>query len=253
MRYEEYAPSPDLKQWLTCHWVFAVPPDALPVRHVAPPQGTFSLVFSLRLRAVILVGPAVDAFSRELLPGDEFLGVRLEPGVTLPLLGLDARRFRSVVTPLALCLPTLAARLNGPLAAAPSPDAARAIFESAIRALTPQPPDLPILQAARSLIDSGGTVPIRQLASQAGLSERQFRRRFQTAVALSPKEFARVRRVLSAVVQMLSEPEDGLAAVAADSGYADQSHLTREIVTVFGGPPTSVAARLRKIDHRNVW
>ncbi len=140
-----------------------------------------------------------------------------------------------------------------PASTAPSPEADRAIFESAIRALTPHPPDLPIIQAARSLIHSGGTLPVRSLASAADLSERQFRRRFQTATGLSPKEFARVRRVLAAVVQMLAEPEDGLASVAADSGYADQSHLTREVVTVFGGPPTSVTARLRKIDHRNVW
>lgn len=242
VRYEEYAPSPDLKQWLTCHWVFAV-----------PPHGTVSLVYTARLRAVILVGPSLDAFTTEVLPGDEFLGVRLEPGVTGPLLGLHAPDLRSVVTPLALCLPALAARLDGPLASSCSPEETRAIFESAIRALTPQPPDLPIIQAARALIGSGGTLPVRSLASAADLSERQFRRRFQTATGLSPKEFARVRRVLAAVVQMLAEPEDGLAPVAADSGDADQSHLTREVVTVFGGPPTSVTARLRKIDHRNVW
>jgi hypothetical protein len=54
----------------------------------------------------------------------------------------------------------------------------------------------------------------------------------------------RVRR--AAVVQTVSEPDERLTAVATGLEYADQSHPTREVVTVVGGPPTSVADRLKE-------
>jgi AraC-like DNA-binding protein len=253
VRYEEYAPAPALKRWITCHWVFAVPPNVGPLQHVAPPDGTVTFAYVRRIRTVILVGPAVDAMKRKVFPADEFWGVRFEPGVSGPLLGLDIPKIRGMVTPLDRLLPDLAAQLNGSLGEVRSPEEAAGVFEDVVHGLKSAEPDAAIVRAARSLVESCGSTPIAKLAAEAYLSERQFRRRFQTAIGLLPKEFARVRRARAAVVQMLSEPDARLTAVAAGFGYADQSHLTREFVTVFGGPPTSVAERLKRIHHRNVW
>ncbi|MEO8371019.1 MAG: AraC family transcriptional regulator [Candidatus Solibacter sp.] len=253
MRYEEYAPAPDLKRWITCHWVFAVPPDVGPLQHVAPPDGTVTFAYVRRIRTVILVGPALDALKRKVFPADEFWGVRFEPGVSGPLFGMDIPKIRGVVTPLKFLLPGLAAGLNDGLGKARSAEEAAGVFEDAVQGLNPSEPDLAIVRAARSLVESSGSTPIAKLAADAQLSERQFRRRFHAAIGLLPKEFARVRRARAALVQMLSDPHERLTEVAAGGGYADQSHLTREFVTVFGGPPVSVAERLKRIRHINAW
>ncbi|MEO8597095.1 MAG: helix-turn-helix domain-containing protein [Candidatus Solibacter sp.] len=253
MRYEEYAPSPDLKRWITCHWVFAVPPDVGPLQHVAPPDGTVTFAYVRRIRTVILIGPALDAMKRRVYPADEVWGVRFEPGVSGALLGLDIPKIRGVVTPLDFLLPGLAARLNDRLCKARSAEEAAGVFEDVVHGLNPAELDSAIVGAARALVESTGSTPIAKLATDAHLSERQFRRRFHAAIGLLPKEFARVRRARAALVQMLSDPHERLTGVAAGVGYADQSHLTREFVTVFGGPPTSVAERLRRIHHQNAW
>ncbi len=42
----------------------------------------------------------------------------------------------------------------------------------------------------------------------------------------------------------------GWAAIAAESGYADQAHLTREFSDLAGEPPTAWARRQALIDAR---
>ena len=38
------------------------------------------------------------------------------------------------------------------------------------------------------------------------------------------------------------------ADVAADTGYADQAHLTRELVALAGAPPTVVLSEMFKLE-----
>lgn len=68
-------------------------------------------------------------------------------------------------------------------------------------------------------------------------------------VGLSPKEFARLRRIRHACILMLAEQEAALADISHDGGYADQPHLTREFRGVFGSSPRLVEAYLRRIEH----
>jgi AraC-like DNA-binding protein len=75
-----------------------------------------------------------------------------------------------------------------------------------------------------------------------GLSERQLRRRVESAVGYSPRTLARIvrfQRFLAAA--RARRPEDReLAALAADAGFADQAHLTREARSLGGLPPAAL-------------
>jgi AraC-like DNA-binding protein len=46
--------------------------------------------------------------------------------------------------------------------------------------------------------------------------------------------------------------DHGWSAIAAQSGFADHAHLTREFRALVGLAPTHVASRLDAIEHRNV-
>ena len=62
---------------------------------------------------------------------------------------------------------------------------------------------------------------------------------------LPPKVFARIARMQVALVGLRS----GRAAdVAADTGYADQAHLTRELVALAGAPPKVVLSEMFKLE-----
>jgi AraC-like DNA-binding protein len=67
------------------------------------------------------------------------------------------------------------------------------------------------------------------------LSSRQNRRRFLDAVGLTPKRFERVRRLQRAMNRLGSS---NLADVAAEAGYFDQAHFTRDFREFTGQTPS---------------
>ena len=103
-------------------------------------------------------------------------------------------------------------------------------------------PDPLVLAATRRLGFPGSRVD--ELAQALGISERQLRRRFHQAVGYGPKTLDRVLRFrrLVSQAQAVSNGEIDLARVAADLGYADQAHMTRDSVRLTGMPPARLAA-----------
>jgi AraC-like DNA-binding protein len=85
-----------------------------------------------------------------------------------------------------------------------------------------------------------------ELADDVGLSVRQLRRRCHAAVGYGPKTLQRVLR-FQRFVRLIDAPAGppDLAAAAAQSGYADQAHLSRECVALSGLTPVGLA-RLRR-------
>ena len=79
---------------------------------------------------------------------------------------------------------------------------------------------------------------IAALADEIGWSRGHLVERFRREVGLSPKRFARVARFRSAIDRLGTAP---LAIVAAECGYADQSHLTHEFRELAGQTPSAYA------------
>jgi len=99
----------------------------------------------------------------------------------------------------------------------------------------------PLALAATTAIDrSHGLQRIGVLAREARVSTRTLERRFNDAVGLSPKRYARVRRMQHGL-QLFSASPLGLAAIADIAGYADQAHMTREFVALAGCRPADIA------------
>ncbi|WP_430780120.1 helix-turn-helix domain-containing protein [Actinoplanes sp. G11-F43] len=90
-----------------------------------------------------------------------------------------------------------------------------------------------VVRAFRLL--SGG-LPVGAVAGEVGWSGRRLTDRFRAEVGLRPKEAARVARFDRA--RRAIRPGVALAAVAADHGYADQSHLVRDFQTFAGCAPS---------------
>jgi AraC-like DNA-binding protein len=82
-------------------------------------------------------------------------------------------------------------------------------------------------------------VSLSAVTSSLGLLPKRFVRRFSAQVGLTPKLFARVRRlqrVLAAIE--LDRPVDW-AAVAAEHGFYDQAHLVNDFRELTGITPTA--------------
>lgn len=82
---------------------------------------------------------------------------------------------------------------------------------------------------------SGGRIRIAELAAALGCSRRHLAKRFAEDVGAPPKLAGRLIRLECARARLGSVP---LARLAAEHGFADQAHLTREFRALAGAPPT---------------
>jgi AraC-like DNA-binding protein len=89
------------------------------------------------------------------------------------------------------------------------------------------------------MLASRGRVRVERLAAEAGWSRKRLWSRFRAQIGLTPKRAARLVRFDHAA-RLLAEGHSA-AAVAADSGYADQSHLHRDVLAFAGMTPAAMA------------
>ena len=86
--------------------------------------------------------------------------------------------------------------------------------------------------AVRFALDTFGRansgLAIRDVARDAGLSQRCFIQLFAREVGMSPKLFCRVRRFRQALETMRRTAVPNWGRVAVDCGYYDQSHLIHD-------------------------
>lgn len=85
-------------------------------------------------------------------------------------------------------------------------------------------------------------ISLTDLAHLAGLSASQFSLRFRETTGRTPHQFVTLMRVDRAR-ELLVAGERTPADVAAQTGFADQSHLTRHLRRVFGVTPGALQKR----------
>lgn len=98
----------------------------------------------------------------------------------------------------------------------------------------------PIIRRAwQALRRVDGGVRINDLVAEAGCSHRHLTDLFRHEVGLTPKRAARVLRYERAA-RRLRDSQSNPAAVAAECGFTDQPHLTREFRRFSGVTPAAV-------------
>ena len=96
-----------------------------------------------------------------------------------------------------------------------------------------------------------GARRIGDVAVRAGLSIRQFERRFAEHVGLPPKLYASLVRFNGALQAKIMAPERLWTDIAQEAGYYDQMHLVRDFAR-FAGESPSIFARRRRAT-RETW
>jgi AraC family transcriptional regulator len=81
-------------------------------------------------------------------------------------------------------------------------------------------------------------VRLRDLADLTGLSQSQFGRAFKVSTGVSPYQWQLKARIERAQ-QLLVDGDRSLAQIALDTGFSEQSHLTRVFRNIVGATPRS--------------
>lgn len=92
-----------------------------------------------------------------------------------------------------------------------------------------------------------GVRRIAQLAAAAGVGIRSLQRLFSTYAGVSPTWMIRRLRLLEAAERVRDGTPVSWAEVAAELGYADQAHLTRDFSTAIGLAPAAYARSIGRV------
>lgn len=85
---------------------------------------------------------------------------------------------------------------------------------------------------------AGGDLRIGALAELGGTTLRTMDRLFRRYIGVSPKTFSRVMRFQRGLNRLKFDPAVSLGTIAAECGYADQSHFVREFKRFTGVAPS---------------
>jgi len=201
----------------------------------------------------MVTGPWLEPLAVPVQEGTRYFGVRLRPGAAETVLGVKPEALRNQSVPAAPFLGGVTPKLRSALLDLDDVDAAAVamdeIWMDEVHRLTPTDPLVD--GAVERLIASRGERPIAELAKDLGTSERTLLRHFRAATGLTPKQFARIRRLVSAAWEVV-DGKNSWGQIAASVGYADQPHLHHDIVDLTGLKPDDFGDRLRSTEHERV-
>jgi AraC-like DNA-binding protein len=256
MTYCELPAPPDLAHIVMSYWELTVAPDTPgPLTHEVFPDGCVNLACRRKRLGekpvMFILGPRLTALPTELRPADIWWGARISPAAGQMVTGRAPETLFGQNLPGVLVIPQLTQSLERRIGQADDFAAGAAVFDAELRALNIKPEDIDaaVAAAAHLLETSLGQAKIAYIAEAVGLSARQLERRFRAVTGLTPKQFARLRRMYATAYALAEDYSVSWAARAADFGYADQAHLTREFVVLTGRPPVSFADMLARFEH----
>jgi AraC-like DNA-binding protein len=187
----------------------------------------------------VIVGPQSYRRARLFLTGTiHVFTIRFQPGGLHALFGISMQALVNEGVPAVDVLGRAATSLSDGIMSAPD-------FEARITAaqrwiggcLSLASPVDPVAQMAAALVRSGGRLSIQTLARNAELSDRQFTRRFETQVGLTPKLFARTVRLNAVLQARARSPGVTWTELVHRAGYADQAHFNRDCRALAGSAP----------------
>ncbi len=256
--FRDAPPDPRLAPWVASFWLLRIAESAAARRYWVLPDGCAHLVLPLHGGHVTASGPRPLPQRRIAVPGSNVFGVRVQPGALRAMLRLEALpslRARSV----ALHRYTRLSGIEGWARTCSPRDGFARLVERATAALLPivadaREPDAIVTAAIRRVhADHPPHPTVASLAAGAGLSPRQFLRRFVDAVDLTPREYGNIWRFRRCVLGLLEDHDSTWTTRAATGGFADQSHLIREFRRLGGMTPRQFVTRLRNVAHERVW
>jgi AraC-like DNA-binding protein len=171
----------------------------------------------------------------------ECVQVRLSPVVARAVLGASPAELDRTVVALDDLWGKDAARIQQQLADAASWAERFALAEALLvrRRATAASVDPEVSWCWDRIVVSRGRVRVDGLAAEVGWSRKRLWDRFRSQIGRPPKRAAKLVRFDHAVHRLAAG--EGPAHVAVDSGYADQSHLHRDVLVFTGATPRTVA------------
>jgi AraC-like DNA-binding protein len=243
LKLARHAPPADLAPFIDFFWVVRWELAGQPAHEQAIlPHPNVNLAFEVPGAAVYGVDTRI--FTRRLTGDGRALGIRFRPGGFRPYYRGRVAALTDRVVPAAEIFGTAVASACDGVLAADGDETMIAIAAGLLRGVAP-PPD-PVTEQVAGIVGRITTDPglkrVSELTAVFGIPERRLQRLFADYVGVSPKWVMRRARLHEAALRADTGDVVDWASLAADLGYADQAHLTRDFTATLGVPPSRYAA-----------
>jgi AraC-like DNA-binding protein len=201
-------------------------------------------VSGLQLRPMVVVAPT------QLV---RVLGIRLRPSAARAVLGRalpDLLSTTADLRELAGCDATeLAERCHSARTGDECVRVAAAWVEKRIARAPALDPT--VADVLRGIDDTGGAARISELRNRVGVSRNRLASTFRAQLGIAPKSYARIKR-FDRALRLLHERRGSLSALALETGYYDQAHMSAEFRMLAGRTPSAFVAAQRFPDSLNL-
>ena len=235
-------PAPRLASFVRHYWISS---NAEATQHVIVPDGCLDLVVETSHSGadLWLYGTTTRRSKVSIRPQHLYVGVRFQPGQGRHFFRSAARELTDTRVRLDVdhWAPICDRLTRGGL-----DDLAigRGFDQLLSEQLRQRPPERSSVdQALRTIVDRRGPVRVEELARSTGIGRRQLERLFLEQVGVSPKTYLKIVRARRVLDALFRRPTSSLSALAAELGYADQSHMSRELRELLGAPPGRLRAK----------
>ncbi|MCC3333190.1 helix-turn-helix domain-containing protein [Nocardia abscessus] len=187
-------------------------------------------------------GVTTTKFIRELSGLGETFGIRFRAGGFGAFTGLDVGSLRDRAVPIADVLPD-AAGLTERVLDAPTVEQRRGVVEEylADRPAAADPTYRLVLRIVEAMATDQELTRVDQIAERFDVPARTLQRMFRRYVGAGPKWVLRRYRLQDGADLLAKGRIDDLAALAAELGYFDQAHFSREFTAEVGMAPLEYA------------
>lgn len=257
MFYQKFRTSPHLQPFVECFFIWENNnTNAKPIWVESPPNGLSSMVFNygepyqtlndkyeiIKPPQNFITGQATKSYQLQVNGKIGMLGIVFKPAAIHTIFGLPMYEFCNERVNLNDVLGKEIGILQEKIAEAKTYQERIEILDNylTIKLLKAKKTFDRTDFAANLIIEKNGVINISELMTDLYVCRRQFERQFLQKVGVSPKYYARIRRIsyLCSIMATKRWQIDDWHDLIYQSGYYDQSHFIKEFTTFTGKSPS---------------
>lgn len=257
MLHQEFQPSILLQDTIKCFWYNKKESGEQQTSFTVLPDGYAEIIFYFgelshtddnevlkNLPSPFMVGllnQPVTFYTKNCL---QIIGVRFFPWTVFDLLGLPSGNssVHIIQHPVAHLQISLADHIQNNKIE----EAIGAVQQYFLEAHSRIASDSMLFKAGEAIRKANGNLPVSEVAAAAHATVRTLERNFKQSSGHTVKDVSAVMRFEQVRNHLWLQPDSGIAGLALEFGYTDQSHLTKDFKRYSGTTPGAFARKAKK-------
>lgn len=255
MVYQKFTPSEELMPFIECYFTWhssGVSANGLTIE--SPPNGFCSFVFNngddytlrnkkyerLTVPRQFVSGQSIYSYSLHFTGVIDQCGIVFKPAALSTLYDLPTFEYTEERIALSTIFkPAVIDSLTAALAGETDPVGKARLLEQFVMEVFKKSKPTPdfIDHAVQQIVDKNGMVDVTELMKEVFMSRRNFERRFFRKVGLSPKYYARLRRIGYLLNLIAGKKRADWGKLFSECEYYDQSHFIKDFLEFTGRTP----------------